>query len=104
MIASALIGIANYCIYMATIDYMVAAYGPYAASATGGNALARDFLAGVAAMYATPSKRPRPPPPPPQDSGTRLARREKLPNYLEYILTQYVKKKLNLTSPQCTQT
>lgn len=39
---------------MATIDYMVAAYGPYAASATGGNALARDFLAGVAAMYSTP--------------------------------------------------
>lgn len=41
---------------MATIDYMVAAYGPYAASATGGNALARDFLAGVAAMYAAPCK------------------------------------------------
>lgn len=39
---------------MATIDYMVAAYGPFAASATGGNALARDFLAGVAAMYAAP--------------------------------------------------
>lgn len=41
---------------MATIDYMVAAYGPYSASATGGNALARDFLAGVAALYSTPSK------------------------------------------------
>lgn len=54
MIFSAVIGIANYCIYMATIDYMVAAYGPYSASATGGNALARDFLAGIAAMYATP--------------------------------------------------
>lgn len=47
---------AQYAIYMATIDYMVAAYGPYAASATGGNALARDFLAGIAAMYSTPSK------------------------------------------------
>jgi hypothetical protein len=41
---------------MATIDYMIASYGPYSASATGGNALARDFLAGVAAMYSTPSK------------------------------------------------
>lgn len=48
----------QYAIYMATIDYMVAAYGPYAASATGGNALARDFLAGIAAMYSTPSKPP----------------------------------------------
>jgi hypothetical protein len=32
----------------------IAAYGPYAASATGGNGLARDFLAGIAAMYSTP--------------------------------------------------
>ncbi|KAI9855314.1 MAG: hypothetical protein M1824_006164 [Vezdaea acicularis] len=54
MIFSSLVGIANYSIYMATIDYMVAAYGPYSASATGGNALARDFLAGIAAMYSTP--------------------------------------------------
>lgn len=54
MIFSAFVGIANYAIYMATIDYMVAAYGPYAASATGGNGFARDFLAGVAAMYSTP--------------------------------------------------
>ena len=44
----------QYCIYMATIDYMIASYGPYSASATGGNALARDFLAGIAAMYSTP--------------------------------------------------
>lgn len=49
-----MIAIANYAIYMATIDYMIAAYGPYSASATGGNALARDFLAGISAMYATP--------------------------------------------------
>lgn len=49
-----LIAIANYGIYMATIDYMVAAYGPYSASATGGNGFARDFLAGLSAMYATP--------------------------------------------------
>ncbi|MCJ1465129.1 hypothetical protein MMC07_003745 [Pseudocyphellaria aurata] len=54
LIFSCLIAIANYCIYMATIDYMIASYGPFSASATGGNALARDFLAGIAAMYATP--------------------------------------------------
>ncbi|KAL1991085.1 hypothetical protein VTN49DRAFT_5589 [Thermomyces lanuginosus] len=54
MIFSCLIAIANYAIYMATIDYMIAAYGPYSASATGGNALARDFLAGIAAMYSLP--------------------------------------------------
>lgn len=41
---------------MATIDYMIASYGPFSASATGGNALARDLLAGVAALYATPCK------------------------------------------------
>ena len=39
---------------MATIDYMIASYGPYSASATGGNGWARDFLAGIAAMYSTP--------------------------------------------------
>jgi len=58
---------------MSTIDYMVAAYGPYSASgeseaqiwisskrpalmcvATGGNGLARDFLAGIAALYSDP--------------------------------------------------
>lgn len=43
---------------MATIDYMIASYGPYAASATGGNGFARDFLAGVAAMYSVPSEFP----------------------------------------------
>lgn len=54
MVGSAIIGIANYSIYMATIDYMMCAYGPYAASATGGNGWARDFLAGVLTMPATP--------------------------------------------------
>lgn len=49
-----LIGIANYSIYASTIDYMVAAYGPYSASATGGNGFARDFLAGVLTMPAKP--------------------------------------------------
>lgn len=49
-----MIGIANFAIYQQTIDYMVAAYGPYAASACGGNGMARDALAGFAAMYATP--------------------------------------------------
>lgn len=54
MIASAIVGIANYAIYMATIDYMIAAYGPYSASATGGNGWSRDFLAGVLTLPATP--------------------------------------------------
>lgn len=54
MFAIALIGIANFAIYMATIDYMVAAYGPRAASATGGNGFCRDLLAGIAALYARP--------------------------------------------------
>ena len=54
MIFSCLVGIANYAIYQSSIDYMTAAYGPYAASATGGNDLARDFLAGIAALYSEP--------------------------------------------------
>ena len=54
MFGSAIIGIANYSIYMATIDYMICAYGPYAASATGGNGWSRDFLAGVLTVPATP--------------------------------------------------
>lgn len=33
---------------------MIGAYGPYAASATGGNGWARDFLAGVLTIPATP--------------------------------------------------
>lgn len=49
-IASILIGIANYHISMAKIDYMIAAYGPYVASTTAGNALTRNFLAGIAAI------------------------------------------------------
>ncbi|KAI3334525.1 major facilitator superfamily domain-containing protein [Ustulina deusta] len=54
MVGCVLIGVANYTIYMATIDYMVAAYGPYSASATGGNGFARDFLAGVLTWFASP--------------------------------------------------
>jgi MFS family permease len=54
MVAAAIIGIANYSIYMATIDYMICAYGPYSASATGGNGWSRDFLAGVLTLPATP--------------------------------------------------
>lgn len=54
MIAAAIVGIANYSIYMATIDYMICAYGPYSASACGGNGWARDFLAGVLTLPATP--------------------------------------------------
>ncbi|KAI1641899.1 MFS general substrate transporter [Daldinia loculata] len=54
MIGCLFIGIANYTIYMTTIDYMVKAYGPYSASATGGNGFARDFLAGVLTWVAAP--------------------------------------------------
>ncbi|KAL2833045.1 major facilitator superfamily domain-containing protein [Aspergillus cavernicola] len=54
MVFSAIVGIANYSIYMATIDYMICAYGPYSASATGGNGWARDFLAGILTIPATP--------------------------------------------------
>jgi MFS family permease len=54
MIFVAIVGIANYAIYMATIDYMICAYGPYSASATGGNGWARDFLAGVLTVPALP--------------------------------------------------
>ncbi|KAL4962070.1 major facilitator superfamily domain-containing protein [Aspergillus stella-maris] len=54
MIFSTCVGIANYAIYLSSVDYMVAAYGVYSASATGGNAFARDLLAGISAMYATP--------------------------------------------------
>ncbi|KAI0551821.1 major facilitator superfamily domain-containing protein [Xylaria curta] len=54
MLGCLLIGVANYTIYMATIDYMVAAYGPYSASATGGNGFARDFLAGILTWFAGP--------------------------------------------------
>jgi hypothetical protein len=54
MVFGILVGIANYSIYMATIDYMICAYGPYSASATGGNGWARDFLAGVLTVPATP--------------------------------------------------
>ncbi|KAF5492168.1 putative efflux pump kojT [Colletotrichum siamense] len=54
MVFAAIVGIANYAIYMATIDYMICAYGPYSASATGGNGFARDFLAGVLTLVASP--------------------------------------------------
>ncbi|KAI1493632.1 major facilitator superfamily domain-containing protein [Biscogniauxia mediterranea] len=54
MVGCVFIGIANYAIYMATIDYMVASYGPYSASATGGNGFARDFLAGMLTWAAAP--------------------------------------------------
>ncbi|KAK5174008.1 uncharacterized protein LTR77_001088 [Saxophila tyrrhenica] len=54
MLGAAFIGIANFAIYMATIDYMIAAYHPVAASATGGNGFCRDFLAGLAALFTGP--------------------------------------------------
>ncbi|ERF70933.1 hypothetical protein EPUS_06718 [Endocarpon pusillum Z07020] len=54
LIFTTIVGMANYAVYKSSIDYMIAAYGPYAASATGGNDLARDFLAGIAALYSHP--------------------------------------------------
>lgn len=54
MVFAAIVGIANYTIYMTTIDYMVCAYGPYSASATGGNGFSRDILAGALTVPATP--------------------------------------------------
>jgi hypothetical protein len=62
-IMAVFIGAANFAIYHATVDYMIASYGPYSASATGGNGFARDFLAGIAALYSSPlysSFQPRP--------------------------------------------
>lgn len=54
MLGTALIGLANYAIYMASIDYIICAYGPYSASAAGGNGLARDLLAGISTCFAVP--------------------------------------------------
>ncbi|CAG8054514.1 unnamed protein product [Penicillium salamii] len=54
MVFSAIIGIANFSIFMGTIDYMICAYGPYSASAAGGNGWSRDFLAGVLTVPTTP--------------------------------------------------
>lgn len=53
-IATCAVGVANASIYIATIDYMIMAYGAYSASATGGNGFSRDFLAGISIMFATP--------------------------------------------------
>jgi hypothetical protein len=54
LLFSVLIAMANFAIYYATLDYMVAAYGIWSASATGGNGFARDFLAGMAALVTRP--------------------------------------------------
>ncbi|KAN0059945.1 hypothetical protein ACQY0O_007918 [Thecaphora frezii] len=54
MIFSVLIAMANLAIYNSTIAYLVISYGAYSASATGGNAFARNGLAGIATMYSTP--------------------------------------------------
>lgn len=50
---SNLVGIANYAIYMAIIDYTVAAYSLYAASTTGENGYVRDFLTAIVALCAS---------------------------------------------------
>ncbi|KAI0110412.1 major facilitator superfamily domain-containing protein [Nemania sp. FL0031] len=54
MVGTTMIGIANYSIYMSTIDYMISTYRQYSASATGGNGLARDLLAGIFTVPAIP--------------------------------------------------
>lgn len=54
MHTNTLSNIAQLTIYMATIDYMVASYGVYSASAMARSALAVDFTRGVSALYATP--------------------------------------------------
>ena len=54
MVCSVLVGIANFAIYGATIDYLICSYGVYSASATGGNGFARDLLAGVLTPAAVP--------------------------------------------------
>ncbi|KAK0666504.1 putative MFS transporter [Cercophora samala] len=41
-------------VHWAGTMYMICAYGPYSASATGGNGWSRDFLAGVLTVPATP--------------------------------------------------
>jgi hypothetical protein len=53
-VASVLVDIANFAIYYTTIDYMVAAYGPYSASPTSGNGFMREFLAGMCVLYTGP--------------------------------------------------
>jgi hypothetical protein len=40
--------------YTPLTPFQVVAYSEYSASATGGNGFCRDFLAGIAALYATP--------------------------------------------------
>jgi len=53
MASTILIAMANYTVYMTTVDYMIAAYGNHAASATGGNGWMRDVLSGLCALGAT---------------------------------------------------
>lgn len=64
-----------------TVISMIAAYGPYAASATGGNGVARDFLAGIAAIYSTP------------------CRYKSLREHRTYVLALYICKDTKLTCP-----
>lgn len=53
MSVSTVVGHANHSNYQSSIDYNVAAYSPWAASATGGNDFAHDFPSGTAALYST---------------------------------------------------
>ena len=44
MIFSFLVGLANFAIYYSSVDYMIAAYGPYSASATGKSGSQHQYL------------------------------------------------------------
>lgn len=44
MIFSFLVGLANFAIYYSSVDYMIAAYGPYSASATGKPKFQHQYL------------------------------------------------------------
>lgn len=44
MIFSFLVGLANFAIYYSSVDYMIAAYGPYSASATGKSRFRNQYL------------------------------------------------------------
>ncbi|KAI1117157.1 major facilitator superfamily domain-containing protein [Nemania sp. NC0429] len=54
MIGTFLIGIANYGICIATIDYLICVYGRYSASAAGANGMVRNLLAGICTFFAVP--------------------------------------------------
>lgn len=53
MIFLVFVGIADYGFYMATVDYLICAYGPYCPSATAGYVSFRALLCGILAIPTT---------------------------------------------------